>query len=437
MGLNSAGSNVIHRVWARIDLDAYRHNVRQIVCLLKRGAGLIAVVKANAYGHGAVPVARACLQAGASRLAVVNVLQGIELRQAGIDAPIQLLGPCTPEELQPGIEHGLTFAVSSIDEIAALADRTRAAHQGPYRGRTTRVHLLVDTGMGRGGFAPEDLWPAAERIKTEKTLELEGAFTHFSSAEELDLAPTREQVGIFRHLLNGLAERGVRLRIRHAANSAATVFFPEAQLDMVRCGALLHGLRGWSASRDTLQLRPTLSLFCRIVHIGKRPAGWPVGYNRTHVCARESFLATLSIGYSDGYRRSLSGRGEVLIRGHRCPVIGTISMDYVVVDITPLAQTPAGLPEVGEEVTLIGSSTDGLERITVEEVAASSGTIPYVITTQLGAHVERVFVGEHSGLTSPNTEMELRRLEPERRVEVVPLHPVTAEEETRRIAAGA
>lgn len=435
MGLNTAGTNDIHRVWARIDLDAYRHNVRQIICLLKHGAGLIAVVKANAYGHGAVPVARACLQAGANRLAVVNVLQGIELRQAGIDAPIQLLGPCTPEELQLGIRHGLIFAVSSVEEIAALADRTRAAHQGPYRGRTTRVHLLVDTGMGRGGFAPEDLWPAAERIKTEKTLDLEGAFTHFSSAEELDLAPTREQVGMFRHLLNGLAERGVHLRIRHAANSAATVFFPEAQLDMVRCGAILHGLRGWSSHRDSMHLRPTLSLFCRIVHIGKRPAGWTVGYNRTHVCARESFLATLSIGYSDGYLRSLSGRGEVLVRGRRCPVIGTISMDYIVVDVTALVQTASGLPEVGEEVMLIGSSADGCERISVEEVASSSETIPYVITTQLGANVERIFVGEQGEM--PNAEMELRYVPIERPVSVVPLHPATTEEEAQRMAAGA
>lgn len=438
MPLTSVGTNDIHRVWARVDLDAYRHNVRQIICLLKHGAGLIAVVKANAYGHGAVPVARACLQAGASRLAVVNVLQGIELRQAGIQAPIQLLGPCTPEELKPGIEHGLIFAVSSVDEIAALADRTRAAHQGPNRGRTTRVHLLVDTGMGRGGFAPEDLWPAAERIKTEKTLELEGAFTHFSSAEEKDLSPTREQVAIFRHVLNGLVERGVRLRVRHAANSAATVFFPEAQLDMVRCGAILHGLRGWSTDRDSLELRPTLSLYCRIVHIGKRPAGWTVGYNRTHVCARESYLATLSIGYSDGYRRSLSGRGEVLVRGRRCPVIGTISMDYIVVDITALTQTPAGLPEVGEEVMLIGSSADGSERISVEEIASSSGTIPYVITTQLGANVERVFIGEQAEMPAPNPEMELRYVEPEAPVTIVPLHPETAEEEeSRRMAAGA
>jgi alanine racemase len=395
--------------------------------LLKHGAALSAVVKANAYGHGAVEVARACLSAGASRLAVVSVPQGIELREAGIRAPIQLLGPCTPEELAPGIEHGLIFAVSSVDEIAALADRTRAAHQGPYRGRTTRVHLLVDTGMGRGGFAPEDLWPAAERIKTERTLELEGAFTHFSSAEEPDPAPTREQVSLFRCLLNGLVERGVRVPIRHAANSAATVFFPETQLDMVRCGAILHGLRGWDSARDTVPLRPALSLYCRIVNIGKRAAGWPVGYNRTYICRRETQLATLSIGYSHGYRRSLSGRGEVLVRGRRCPVIGTISMDYIVADVTALANGPQGLPEVGEEVTLIGSSEDGSERITVEQVAANSGTIPYVITTQLDPTVERVFVGGITDLQTVDRDMDLRHEEPETSARILPLRPVVTQ----------
>ena len=434
MALTNVATAKIHRVWARVDLQAYRHNVQQIIRLLKHGAGLSAVVKANAYGHGAVEVAQACLQAGASRLAVVNVIQGIELREAGIRAPIQLLGPCTPEELAPGIDHGLVFAVSSIDEIAALADRTRAAHQGPYRGRTTKVHLLLDTGMGRGGFAPEDLWPAAERIQTEKTLELEGAFTHFSSAEEPDPAPTSEQVGLFRQVLKGLEERRVHVPIRHAANSAATVFFPEAQLDMVRCGAILHGLRGWDSARDTVPLRPSLSLYCRIVHIGKRSAGWTVGYNRTYRCTRESLLATLSVGYSDGYRRSLSGRGEVLIRGRRCPVIGTVSMDYIVADVTALANGPQGLPDVGEEVTLIGSSQDGTEQITVEEVAANSGTIPYVITTQLGPNVERTFIGGKVKTDLHDSEMELRSEEPESTTSVVPLRPEMAEERRRAVA---
>jgi len=379
------------RVWAEIDLDAVRHNTRVLRGLLKHGAELLAVVKSEAYGHGAVPVARAALAAGASRLGVNEVAEGLALRDADIRAPIQLLTSSLPEELDAGIEAELTFAVSSEDEIKALADRSRALHQGQRRGSRTRVHLMADTGMGRGGLAPEEIWPAAERVMAERTLELEGIFTHFSSAEETDPEPTRQQVKLFRQLLRYCEERGIRFRVRHAANSAGTVFHPEAQLDLVRCGVLLHGLRAWPPSRDGLELLPSLSLFTRIIHIARRPAGWTVGYNRLHVCRQDSILATLPIGYGDGYRRALTGRSSVIVRGLQLPVVGTISMNCVVVDLTPLAHGAAGLPEVGESVTLIGGGVEN--RISVEEIADKSGTIPYVVTTQLGTGVERCYRG--------------------------------------------
>jgi alanine racemase len=294
-----------------------------------------------------------------------------------------------------GVKVDLTFSVSSTEEIAALADRSRAVNQGPRRGRRTKVHLLADTGMGRGGFAPGEVWPAGERVKAEPTLDLEGIFTHFSAAEDPDPAWTRSQIRAFRELLAGFEERRVRFRIRHAANSAGTAFFPEAQLDMVRCGALLHGLRSWSGKRDDWDLQPALSLHTRIVHLGRRPAGWPVGYNSRWRCPRESVLATLPVGYSDGYRRALTGRSEVLLRGRRVPVVGTISMDYIVVDATEIAVAdPVPLKE-GETVTLIGA--EGTERITVEELAEYSGTIPYVVTSQLGLSVQRVYEDRTAG----------------------------------------
>ncbi|MCW8129460.1 MAG: alanine racemase [Planctomycetota bacterium] len=433
------------RVWARVDLDAVAHNVRAIKSLLKHGAGLMAVVKSNAYGHGAKQVGKAALAAGAQRLGVVRVTEGIELRDAGVEAPINLLGPCMPDEFLPGIEADLTFAVSSEDEIEQLAEKTRAAHQGHRRGQKTKVHLMVDTGMGRSGFTPDELWPAADRVKAEQTLELEGVFTHFSSAEEYDPEPTREQVALLRSLLRDLEERRVYFRVRHAANSAATVFHPDAQLDMVRCGTLLHGMRAWQAGRDALDLRASLSLHTKIVHLGKRPAGWTVGYNRTFKCARESVLATLPVGYSDGYRRAISGRGEVIVRGMRLPVVGTISMDYIVVDVTSLANTPAGLPEVGEDVTLIGSSPDGRERISVEDLAAASGTIPYVVTAQLNAlNVERRYAGgpalrEAATAIMPrvvnDVPMELRKTESPKTIPFAA--PRQEEDAPQRAAAGA
>jgi alanine racemase len=281
----------------------------------------------------------------------------------------------------------------------ALASQSRAIQQGPRRGRRTKLHLMIDTGMGRGGFGPEEVWPAVDRVLAEKTLELEGVFTHFSSAEEPDPAPTLEQIQLFRALLRYCEDRGVRFRIRHAANSAGTVFYPDAHLDMVRCGVLLHGMRAWPADRDGLELLPSLSLHTRIVHIARRPTGWTVGYNRLHVCRGESLLATLPVGYGDGYRRALTGRSNVIIRGKQLPVVGTISMNSIVADITALQNSAEGVPEVGETVTLIGGPLD--QRISVEEIAEKSGTIPYVVTTQLGANVERRYVGAGAETIAP------------------------------------
>lgn len=380
------------RVWADVNLDAVRHNTRVLRGLLKRGAELMAVVKSEAYGHGAVPVARAALAEGATRLGVNEVAEGIALREAGIAQPIQLLTSCLDEELSYGIESDLTFAVSSLDEIDALASQARAVLQGARRGLRTKVHILADTGMGRGGFEPGEIWPAVERIKAEKTLDMEGIFTHFSSAEESDPRPTVEQIKLFRQLLRYCEERGVLFRVRHAANSAGTVFHPDAHLDLVRCGVLLHGMRGWPARRDALELLPSLSLRTRIVHIGRRQAGWTVGYNRRFVCKKESLLATLPVGYSDGYRRALTGRSCVIVRGLPVPVVGTVSMNLIVADVTALGQTAAGAAEVGDAVTLIGGGIEN--RITVEELAEKSGTIPYVVTTQLGANVERRYSGK-------------------------------------------
>jgi len=394
------------RVWAKVDLRAVRHNTRALLRLLKNGAELMAVVKSEAYGHGAARVARAALEAGATRLGVNEVAEGLALRDAGLECPIQLLSSCLPEELGAGILADLTFAVSSLDEVKALADSSRALNHGHRAGEKTKVHLLADTGMGRGGFSPGDVLTAAAWIKEEKRLDLEGIFTHFSSAEELDPAPTAEQVSLFRQLLRACEDRRIKFRVRHAANSAGTVFHPKAQLDMVRCGVLLHGLRGWPASRDNLELLPTLSLHTRIVHLGRRPQGWTVGYNRLHVCRKESLLATLPVGYSDGYRRALTGRGSVIVRGVRVPVVGTVSMNLIVADVTALEYTPLGAPAVGDEATLIGGGIEN--RITVEELAEKSGTIPYVVTTQLGTNVKRIYVGEKKIEHAPDA-FELRR----------------------------
>jgi alanine racemase len=427
MGLRNFSVPDAVRVWAQVDLEAVRHNTRVLRGLLKHGAALMAVVKSEAYGHGAVPVAKAALSAGATRLGVNEISEGIDLRDAGIGEPVQLLTSCLPQELDAGIEADLTFSVSSQDEIKALAEHTRALNQGLRRGLRTKVHLMVDTGMGRGGFWPDEVWPAADWIKQEKTLDLEGIFTHFSSAEEPDPAPTGEQVATFRKLLRYHEERNVRFKIRHAANSAGTVFHPESQLDMVRCGVLLHGLRAWPPERDGLELLPSLSLYTRIIHIGRRPTGTTVGYNRRHVCRKDSVLATLPVGYGDGYRRALTGRCNVIVRGVQVPVLGTISMNCIVIDLTALENSSVGLPEKGEIVTLIGGSLEN--RITVEDIAEKSGTIPYVVTTQLGGNVER----RHINAGEVRTQDQAFELRQVAAPSVVPLDGLAVENQPRDI----
>jgi alanine racemase len=292
------------------------------------------------------------------------------------------------------------------------------------RGRCTKVHLMADTGIGRGGFATDEVWPAVERVKAEKTLEMEGIFTHFSSAEEQDQSPTADQFALFKRLLDDCKKRGVLFKVRHAANSAGTVFHPDAHLDLVRCGVLLHGMRGWPSERDGLAFQPALSLHTRITHLAKRPAGWPVGYNRTHNCPQNSLLATLPIGYSDGYRRELSSKGLVLVRGLRCPVVGKVSMNMIVVDVTALEQCAQGQPQVGDEVTLIGGTSEN--RVSVEELAEIANTITYDMTTQLSAKVQRRYRGlneiaesQHELRKIENSAAPVKRAvrrEPERRV---------------------
>ena len=406
----------LDRTWIRVDLDAVDHNVTQIRRKLSKGTSLMAVVKANAYGHGIGPVARAALYSGAQRLGVAHVAEGLELRAQGITAPILLLGACAEADYALGIQNNLSFAISSAAEARALAVRARREFMhGRLPGRV-KVHLLVDTGMGRSGASPDDATAIGLSIQDEDTLDLEGVFTHFSSAEDPDPTANLEQYYIFYCVLDEMNRRGVRPRIRHAANSAATAFFKDSHLDMVRCGAMMHGMRWWTDEQEKkaglgdLNLKPSLSWHTRIVHIAKRPVGWTVGYGRTFKAERETILATLPIGYRDGYPRSLSNRGEVLICGQRAPVVGIVSMDFTVVDITDLCWTSGGKAEVGTDVTLLGDSLCGKGKISVEEFATRAQTIPYVVTTTLPTSAPRVYTGkicqELAGMAE--SEMEVR-----------------------------
>ncbi|HYM70101.1 MAG TPA: alanine racemase [bacterium] len=359
--------------WAEIDLDAVRDNLRAL-----RGAAaparMLAVVKADAYGHGAVHVARVAVEAGAWGLGVATVDEGIELRRAGIAAAVLVLGAVRPEEAEAAVAHDLRLTVSETT-VALAASRTAGT-----AGRVARLHLKVDTGMGRLGVAPGDAVPLANRIAGLPHVVLEGCFTHFAGADEVDPASASGQLEVFRAVLEGLERAGVRPTLRHAANSAATLALPASRLDLVRCGIALYGIPPAPHLAGRVALRPVMRLCARIVYRKRVPAGTPVGYGHTHRTSRETTLATLPVGYADGYPR-LAGDGcTVLLAGRCAPIVGRISMDQMTVDA---GDTPV---EPGDEVELWGPA------VPVEIVARAARTISYEVLARTARRVPRVYL---------------------------------------------
>jgi alanine racemase len=347
---------------AEVDLAAVGHNVRYVRERLADGVRLIAVVKADAYGHGVLAVARAALGAGAWGLAVSTLEEAAAL--TGLAEPDRLLamGGQAPADAAEAAAAGCAVTCHSHE----LADALEAARP---RGDRLPVHLKVDTGMGRLGCPISEAGGLARRLARSDRLRLAGIYTHFAAADT-DEAFTREQFGRFCRLLDGL---DVNPGLRHAANSAAALRYPEMGLDAVRCGIALYGC-------DWPGLRPALRLTATIVQVKELPAGSSVGYGRTWLASRPARVATVAIGYEDGLLRSRSSRGEVVVAGRRAPLIGRVSMDQITLDVTDIPEVKAG-----EVVTLIG---DG---ISAEQVAEWSGTISYEVLTALGGRVKRTY----------------------------------------------
>ena len=356
---------------AVIDLDAIRHNVR----LLKpERAELMAVVKANAYGHGDAAVARAALEAGATWLGVAEIEEGAGLRDAGIDAPILMLSEFPSGAEREGLEAGLTPTVYTDEGLRGLASAAQ---------ETVRVHLKVDTGMHRVGMSPERT-PDLVRAAIDAGFVIEGLWTHLAKADEPHDPLSANQVDAFRGVVARLARIGVRPRFVHAANSAATMTLPDAHFDLVRTGIAMYGILPGPNLPDP-GLRPAMSLRSAVTLVKRVPAGEGISYGHHYRLDRESNIATVPVGYADGYSRLLSGKGHLIIRGRRLPVAGAVTMDQLMVDC---GDQPV---EVGDEVVLIGSQGD--MRIGAEEVAAWMGTIPYEVVCGVSERVPREYVG--------------------------------------------
>ena len=363
---------------ALIDLSALRQNVRTIRTSLPPSTRMIAVVKANAYGHGAIPVSRAALGAGADWLAVAIPEEGMELRAVGIRAPILVLGLTLPEQAQLFAEYDLTATVATLEGLQIFHQTGEKCRQ------PVRVMLKLDTGMGRIGVQPEDAVPFARQAQSMSGIKIQGLFTHFATADEADSTFTLTQLDRLQQALAGLQEAGLNLPIVSAANSAATDSYPAAFFNAVRPGIILYGLPPDPAMKLHLALKPVMSLVTRIVFIKHVPAGTPVNYGCTFRTATPTWLATLPIGYADGYSRHLSNKATVLVRGIRRQVVGRICMDQTVIDLGPECDAA-----VGDEVVLCGRQGDA--EITLTELAGLAGTINYELACGISPRVPRVY----------------------------------------------
>lgn len=359
--------------WAEIDLDAVRDNVRALRGALVPPAKLLVVVKANAYGHGAVEVAQAAAAAGAWGFGVATVDEGEELRRAGVREPAVLLDLTLPDEAPRIVALDLAAGVAELDAARALS---RAATSS---GRTARLHLKVDTGMGRAGCAPADAPALARALADLPGVALEGCFTHFPSADDADLAAARGQVAEFARVQAALREAGLGGLLYHAANSAGTLALPEAHFDLVRCGIAVYGISPAPHLGGRVPLRPAMRLCARVVQVKRVPAGTTVGYGREYRALRETTIATVPLGYADGYPRLAWRSAEVVVAGRRVPLAGRISMDQLTVDAGDL------VVRTGDAVELWGPA------LPVEEVAAAAQTIAWELLVRVAARVPRVF----------------------------------------------
>jgi alanine racemase len=365
-----------------VDLSAVAANVRRMKELVGPRCRLMAVVKADGYGLGAVWVARAAIEGGASALAVACVDEGIELRRAGHDVPVLVMSYVPPEEAEAAVRNRLTVVLHRTRTAAALEEAAARLGLAP---RSVPVHLKVDTGLGRFGCAPDELLSLAEQVSRFPHLRMEGLMTHFASSDATDLSYTREQLALFNHLRTQTEDAGFRFDLVHAANSGAAIRLPEARLDMVRVGIVLSGYLPSPALAGAPQLKRAVTVRARLARVFRVGVGSSVGYGRSWVAERPSLIGLIPIGYADGYRRALSNVGQVLVRGRRCAVVGRVSMDQTAIDITDV---PSAVE--GDEVVVIGRQGD--DEITADEVAQWVGTISYEVLCGLARRLPRRYI---------------------------------------------
>jgi alanine racemase len=366
---------------AEVDLGAILHNYRAIMALTPAGTKGVAVVKADAYGHGAVPVARYLEANGVDIFALAITEEALELRDAGIQSRLLVMGPSPSEDAEAVVANEIE---SVVDGLAQAQDLNRAASK---QATTARVHIKVDTGMGRRGIPLDEAHELIHAIATLPHVEIAGAMTHLPSADVTEEAEfTREQVALFKKLRASIEASGLSIPLWHMAGSAGTLLFPESHLNCVRPGIAVFGCYGSLSEQAVVSICQTMTLKTRIARIRTMPTGSPISYGSTFITSRTSRIALLPIGYADGYPRDLSNIGEVLVRGHRVPIVGRVCMDMTLVDITDHPDM-----DEGDEVVLYGKQEE--DEILISTIAHEIDTIPNALLTTIGKRVPRVYVG--------------------------------------------
>ena len=362
---------------AFIDHDALRWNLRQIRAKVGAKVKILSMVKANGYGHGAAAISKTLAAAGGDAFGVATLEEAVELRQAGIRAPLLVLAGAYEDQLEQVLAFSLTPVIHELDRLREFEAALRR------RKTTLDVHLKIDTGMGRLGFvaAESDDW--LPEIKKLRSLKIAGVFSHFSHAENVEGDYTKKQLELFNRILPKLRSAGIDPPLVHFANSAATITLPAAYFDMVRPGIMLYGVYPSPPMAEQITLQPVLSWKTKILQLKKVPAGTSISYGQTFITRRESLIATLPVGYADGYQRLMSNRGEVLVGARRAPVVGRVCMDLTLIDVTDIKNV-----KQGDEVVLLGRQ--GAGEISADELAAWADTISYEILTSVGARVPRI-----------------------------------------------
>ena len=358
--------------WVEVNLCNIEHNLKQIRSKISPKTKLLAVVKTNAYGHGLVEVTKTCVKCGVEYLGVTSIDEGLVLRNKGVKLPILILGSIYPfSNFVEVIEYRLTPAIASLQGQQAFNEYAKK------KNKTVPFHLKIDTGMGRIGISPTGISEFIQKLKECRRLKLEGVFTHFASADS-NPEYTSSQINLFTSVISEIKNAGYKNIISHSANSSAMLKYPKSHFDMVRTGLCIYGLLPFPGADESINTKPALQWKTKVIFIKNLPPGRAISYGTTFVTDKKSVIATLPVGYGDGYSRFLSNRGYVFIKGKKAPVVGRVTMDMVMIDVTDIPGV-----RIGDEVTLLGS---------VEDMAGLIGTINYEVVCNIHPRVKRIYV---------------------------------------------